>query len=345
VKANGAPLISVIIVNWNGRKWLKQCLDSLLAQTYKAYEIILVDNASTDGSAGFVRKHYPNVKLIENDTNDGFAGGNNLGYKHVKGSYILLLNNDTAVEPDFLTEFLKAFDQIPNLGSVQSKLVLMKESSKLDVAGSYWTSSTFLYHYGYGKDQSADKYNRMLPFFSNKGAAMLISRAAIERVGLFDDDFWCYYEETDLCNRLWLAGYECWYFPQAVTFHAMGGTSLLFNNDYVQFHNFKNKLLSFLKNYQTHTLITVLPIYVSVSIALSFVWLVSGKPRHFLAVYKSFLWNINHLKATLEKRRQIQKLRKVSDKAIFKKVKYDPSLSYYYHLFNNSLDKYEDATH
>lgn len=339
---HSTELISIIIVNWNGRKWLKRCLDSLAAQTYKDYEIIFVDNNSQDGSVKFVKKNYPFVNIVLSSSNLGFAGGNNLGYKHSHGEYVLLLNNDTWVEPGFLSKFRSAFDRIPNLGSVQSKLILMDNPSKLDVVGSYWTNSTHLYHYGLGKDGSLAEYNEPLPVFSNKGASMLISRKAIERVGLFDDDFWCYYEETDLCHRLWLAGYECWYYPDAVAHHALGGTSLQFDNAFIQFHNFKNKLLSFLKNFSLPTLLIVLPIYLMVNIALSFFWLAARKPRHCLALYQSFGWNIGHFGETLRKRKRIQKYRKRTDQQIFRKIRKNPRLAYYQHLLNGTLTDYED---
>lgn len=336
------PLVSIIIVNWNGMKWLKLCLDSLVAQEYKRYEIILVDNASSDDSVSFVKINYPNVRLVIAEENLGFAGGNNLGYQHTQGEYIVLLNNDTWVEPIFLASFLEAFSEIPNLGCVQSKIVLMDSPDSLDLVGSYWTTSTFLYYYGYGKDKDLEGYNQPMPFFSVKGASILLSRRIIDEVGLFDNDFWCYYEETDLCHRLWLAGYECWYYPKAIAHHAVGGTSLSIDNDFVQFHNFKNKLLSFLKNFEISTLLVVLPIYIGVNIILSIYWLLSNKTGNSVALYRSMGWNIRHLSETLRKRQEIQKFRKCKDKHIFGIVKKNPRISYYFRLLNGTLALYED---
>lgn len=336
------PLISIIIVNFNGEKWIKQCLDSLQKQSYSTFEIIFIDNASTDKSVKIVQNNYPYVHLILSKSNLGFAGGNNLGYKYAKGEYILLLNTDTWVEADFLSRFIMAFDQIPNLGSVQSKLVLMNSPSKLDVVGSYWTSSTFLYHFGGEKDATLALYNKAMPFFSNKGASMLLKKSILDELGFFDEDFWCYYEETDLCHRLWVAGYETWYYPYPVAHHAMGATSLMFDNSFIQFHNYKNKLLSFIKNFELSTLVIILPIYLSVSFALSIYWLLAKKWRHSFAIYKSIAWNIKHFPSTLKKRHHIQSIRKVSDKDIFKIVKKNPRLTYYIHLLSGTLRLYED---
>lgn len=336
------PLISIIIVNWNGRKWLEKCLDSLYQQTYKDFEIIFVDNASTDDSVHLVRKLYPEVIIVQNKHNDGFAGGNNKGFGYSNGKYILLLNNDTWVEESYLENFVKAFEKIPQAGCIQSKILLMDQKDVLDVCGSYWTSSTFLYHYGHGASNALPMYNSPKPFFSNKGASMMIRRTVIEKAGeLFDDDFWCYYEETDFCHRVWLMGYECWYYPKAVAHHANGGTSLNFQNDFIHFHNFKNKLLSFLKNFETTTLIRVIPMYLFLNGGLSLYWLFCGKKRHFTAFYKALWWNIVHFRKTIYKRKIVQSLRVKCDHDIFKKVKKNPRIIYYYHLLNG-VKKYEE---
>ena len=334
-------LISIIIVSWNGKKWLKKCFDSLSKQTYKNFEIIFVDNGSIDDSIKFVKKNYPKTIIIQSKINLGFAGGNNLGFKHTKGEYVLLLNNDILATKDYLKNLVEAFEKIPKLGSVQSKMILMNEPDKLDVCGTYWTDSSFLYHYGVGKNQSEKKYNRVMPFFSNKGASMMVKRGVIDKVGFLDNDFWSYYEETDLCNRIWLAGYECWYYPKAVMYHAVGGTTVTFSNSFIQFHNFKNKLLSFLKNFEFATLVKIIPTFLFLNILLSIFWLFQGKIKHFFALYQAFWWNIVHFRKTLEKRRVVQGFRIKKDKEIFDAVKKNPKLSYYYYLLNG-LEKYEE---
>jgi len=335
-------LISIIIVNYNGRKWLKDCLESLEKQTYKKFEIILVDNASSDNSVAYVKKHFPKVTIVQNKSNRGFAGGNNDGLKAAKGDYILLLNNDTWSPPDFLEDFIKAFDEYPKAGCVQSKMVLLKDTSKLDLVGSYWTNSSFLYYYGFGKDADLPQYNKAMPFFTNKGASVMIPRKVIDKIGLFDDDFWLYYEETDFCHRVWLAGYECWYWPKAIVHHAGGGTSIHFDNSLIQFHNFKNKLMSFLKNFESINLVTIVPIYIILNIGISFIWLFQGKTKHFFTLYQSIWWNIVHFNKTMEKRINVQKLRKKSDTQIFRITKKNPRFNYYYYLLKGQVEKYQD---
>jgi GT2 family glycosyltransferase len=334
--------VSVIIVNWNGRRWLQDCLTSLRKQDHKNLEVIFVDNASADDSVQFVEENFPAIKVVQTHSNLGFAGGNNAGYKFATGEFIFLLNNDTILPSNLISGLVKAFDELPKAGLIQPKIRLMRDNKLLDACGAYWTSTAFLYHYGIQKDASLAIYNKPLKFFSIKGAAVMIKREVIEKVGFFDGDFWCYYEETDLCHRAWLRGYESWYYPKVEIQHAMGGTSLTFGNDYIQFHNFKNKLLSILKNFNSFGLLRWIPIYIALNVLLSLFWLFSGKFRHFLALYKAMWWNLIHLPQTVTKRRSIQSTRVLSDRQIYAATKKNPRLNYYYCLLIGKLGQYRD---
>jgi GT2 family glycosyltransferase len=340
---NPISLVSIIIVNYNGKKWLQKCLDSLFEQTYTNFEIILVDNNSSDDSIEFLRSNYSDtrLKIIEHKENSGFAGGNNVGFKYARGEYIILLNNDTWVEKNYIINFITAFDEIPNLGCAQSKILLMDTPEKIDSAGSFWTKSTFLYHYGFFKNTNDKKYNVNYKVFSTKGASVIYRKDILDKVGLFDDKFWCYYEETDLNHRLWLAGYESWYYPGAICYHANGGTSLTFDNETIQFHNFKNKIRSFLKNFELITLIWVIPMHLLIITFLGIIWTLQGKFKYTQALAKAIMWNISVLGETYHLRKKIQKQRKLNDKKVFNMVEKNPRLSYYKALFTD-LKQYED---
>lgn len=335
------PKISIIIVNYNGKKWLNDCLSSIEKQTYTNYEVIFVDNNSFDGSVEYVRKHFSNTKIIENKKNLGFAGGNNAGYKASNGEILLFLNNDTYFDKDFLKEYVKVFDD-EKVAIAQSKLVLTDENT-IDSCGSFWTDTTFMYYYGNGKNASLDKYNKKFKVFSIKGASFMVRREVIERIGLFDEDFWNYYEETDFCHRAWIAGYQSWYCPNAVCYHAQGGTSLSFPNDYIQYHNFKNKLASFIKNFEVINLIKFIPIFLIFNVFIGFYWLAKGKWKHTLSLYKAFFWNIKNIKNLTQKRKNVQNLRRVSDNTYLEKVTVNPSIKYYYYLLTMNMGKYQDA--
>lgn len=334
--------VSVIIVNYNGKQWLEQCINSVQDQDYKNFEILLIDNASEDDSAKNVERKYRDVVIYKNNENVGFAGGCNTGMKHATGKYLLLLNTDAVLESNFLTEMMKAFEENQKLAIAQSKIVYMDDHNKIDTCGSFWTNTSLLYHYGNSKDARNSQYNKAFPVFSVKGVAVLIKRSIAENIGLFDDDFWCYYEETDFCQRAWLSGYEVWYWPKSVVYHAGGGTSLSFPNDFVQFHNFKNKLLSFLKNFELSSLFVILPTFLIMNVVLSLYWLLMGKHKHTLSLYKAILWNIQNLKKTIHKRKQVQKLRTVKDNNYYTRVKKNPKLSYYKQLLSMRFEEYKD---
>lgn len=334
--------ISIIIVNFNGKKWLDGCLTSLSKQTYINYEIILVDNASTDDSVKFVKVKFPKVKVVVNTKNIGFAGGNNRGYKEALGDYILLLNNDVKVDKVFLAKFLESFRKNPAASIVQSKIVEMSDPGIIDSCGSYWTDSSLLYYIGNGKNADAEKYNRSFRIFSTKGASMMIKRDVIEKIGLFNDYFWNYYEETDFCHRAWISGFECWYSPEATCYHANGGTSLTFKNDFIQFHNFKNKLTSFVTNFEVKKLIFIIPTFLTVNLLLSAYWVLMGKFGHSLSLIMALVWNVKYFRKILKSRKTIQKLRMKKDDEYLKIVKRNPTLRYYYFLLKDNLGLYFD---
>jgi hypothetical protein len=334
-------MVSIVIVNYNGLKWLKDCFDSIEQQNYKDIQIIMVDNDSKDESVDFVLKNYPQVEIVYSKSNLGFAGGNNLAIEHIKGEYVILLNNDTKVEKNTIGNLVKALDNNKKIGSVQAKLVLMNEPEKLDICGAFWTGSTFLYYYGCFKNKNLEIYNKPMKVFSNKGAAQMIRKSIIDKIGLFDDDFWSYYEETDFCHRVWISGSECWYEPSAVVYHANGGTSLNFKNEFVQFHNYKNKLMSFIKNFDKIELIMIIPKYIFMTIMISFIYFLQGKFKMGLAIYKSYIWNIVNLKSNLGKRKTIQNFRERDDKSILKDIQRNPRWKYYLYLFTG-LEKYVD---
>lgn len=335
-------LVSVVTLNYNGLPFLKDYFDTLNKQTYKNFEVIFVDNGSTDESISYAKKRFPKIKLVANKTNLAIAKGNNIGIKEAKGDYIWLLNNDIKADKNYLSDFLEGFEKIPQASILQSKIVIMDKPKIIDSSGSSWTDSGFIYHYGNQKKESKKIYNYPLPFFSCKSASMMIKREVIDKIGMYDDYYWGYYEETDHCHRAWIAGFETWYWPKAKIFHKFGGTTLLFDNDFKQYHNFKNKFSSFLVNFQIWYLIYLLPLFLIENILLSIGWVASGKYKSALSLYKAIWWDITHMDYILKRREIVQKTRKLSDIQIFRRVRRNPRLSYYYHLFTTDLSKYED---
>lgn len=316
---NNKPLVSVIIINWNGGEVFKDCLKSLSKIDYKNWELIVVDNGSTDGSDKLVESGEWRVgsKLIHNNKNAGFAKANNQGIEFTKGKYILLLNNDTKVEPDFLSKLVGRMENDNSLGVIQPKIFLMDKKGYLDNAGSFLTWIGFLDHWGFMQKDGLE-FNQEKEIFSAKGACMLIRKKIIDKVGLFDEDFFSYFEESDFCWRVHLLGYKVIFYPQARIYHKVGFTIKRLNVLDINFHYYKNRVCSLIKNLDGKNLFIILPLHLVISFGISGIFLLMMQPRNALMVISSLFWNLCNLSQTLKKRKIIQKMRLVKDKDFFK---------------------------
>lgn len=321
------PLVSIIIVNFNQKLLTLDCLESLDKVTYPNFEIILVDNNSSDGSTAEITKRYSSLKIVQNPTNAGFTGGNNVGLTVAKGDCILLLNNDTRVTPDFIQPLVEDMQHDEKLGIVQSKLKVMDNPTLLDSVVSFQTITGFLYHRGY-LDKDKAEYQKFLYSFSAKGACILIRREVL-KMGLFDNSYFAYFEETDLCWRVWLMGYKVGFEPNSVVYHKMGATSSRMSRSFMHYHSFKNRLRTIIKNSSFGTLLWMLPIHIIICICIGLYFALIGETEGSRSIYKALWWNVTNLRDTLILRKKIQTLRKVSDKAIFSQLLYNPSLSFY----------------
>ncbi|MDO8659799.1 MAG: glycosyltransferase family 2 protein [Candidatus Parcubacteria bacterium] len=338
--------VSIVILNWNGKKFLKNCLDSLTQLTYSQIEIIVVDNNSSDGSQEFVKKNYKKVILIGNKENYGFAKGNNIGFKASTGDYILILNNDTIVTSNFLSPLIRDFENDPKIVCLQPQIRLSKNRQLLDGVGAFLTFTGFLYHFGYLKNRMQPKYNKRMKIFSAKGACMLLRRKAIEKVGLFDEDFFIFFEETDLCFRLWLAGYSVVYEPESVIYH-LGGGDTTSSNSYQDekrlYMSIRNMFCCYLKNFGIYNLLTVMPVFIFTQIVLCFYYLITLRLNLVKVIIKAYYWNISNLPSTIKKRNNVQKnIRKVSDYGLNKYIFHNPRISYYNYLLIGKLKEYKE---
>ena len=330
---NTSPLVSIIIVNWNGLHWLKGLLPSLSSVTYKNVEWIIVDNASEDGSREWVKKQYPKAKLLENSENLGFSHANNLGYKKAKGDYILFLNNDTKVKPDCIAELLKPFAADRMIGGVQSKIILMDDHSRLDSIGAFLTPTGFLFHNNLGgKDKP--EFDHQIDLYTAKGAAMMFRKDVLKKVEvdgwIFDPMYFAYFEESDLCHRIWLAGYRIVYAYKAIIYHKMGATSNTLMSSRIQFNSYKNRINSYIKNFGLVNLMLILPFHIALCHVLILVFLLKGNPSWSLAIEKAIWWNMLHLPQTLHNRSIVQThIRKQSDSGFFRRIMKFPKVSYY----------------
>ncbi len=336
------PLVSIIIVNWNGKVLLEDCLSSLLKISYENKEVIFVDNASTDDSLKYAKKMYPGMKIIQNSKNLGYAQGHEEALQKAKGKLVLLLSTDTIVKENTLSAMVSAIYKEKNIGAVMPKLLMYPNVDLIDSIGSFFVRSGVSYHYGREKDSKLPIYNKKMEVYSAKGACLLFRKDVLKKTGLFDKDYFAYFEETDLCHRIWLAGYKVIYTPDTEVYHKGAGTSKKIARAYIQFHSFKNRLMTYLKNLSTANLIKVLPLTLLVYQAIFLLFLFTGKFRIAFAIQAAIIWNFLNIGKTLKKRKYVQtRIRKIKDSEFLPKVTRSVRPSYYYYMFKG-LDLYND---
>jgi len=217
-------LVSIIILNFNGKKFLKDCFESLKKQTYQYFEIILVDNGSTDNSVEFIKNNFPEVKIIANKENLGFAQANNQGFKITKGKYFVTLNNDTKTDKKWLENLVSVAEIDEKIGMVASKILSLKNPTLIDSVGINLSLNGM--SRGRGRlEKDKGQYDKIEEIFMPSACAALYRKKMLEEIGFFDDKFFAYCEDTDLGLRGRLAGWKAFLSPQAVVYHYYSGTA------------------------------------------------------------------------------------------------------------------------
>ncbi len=249
------PLISVVIVNYNGKKYLGDCLDSLFCEKTPSFEVILIDNASRDGSVEWVRQNFPAVKIVIQKSNLGFAQGTNAGIREAAGSFIFTLNNDTRVTPGCMDELLKPMVQDPLVGMCASKMLLLDgriNSTGICISrsGAAWDRGIF--------EEDHGQYDHKEEVFGACAGAALYRKTMLDQIGLFDEDFFLFMEDVDLAFRAQLAGWKCIYVPDARIIHKHGGTAGV-NSDLSVYYGNRNVVWTVFKNFPVTVLLTSLP--------------------------------------------------------------------------------------
>jgi GT2 family glycosyltransferase len=303
--------LSVVIPTARAGDDLERCLRSLREQEYAELEVVVVDNGSPGVSA-------PGAQVIRNEENLGFVGACNQGIDATRGELVLLLNDDTVVEPGALQALVEALARHPRWGACQAKLLLMDDPTRLDTAGSFLTSTGFLVHRG--AFEPADRFEVSDEIFAAKGAALLVRRSALDDAGTFDPAFFAYFEETDLCWRLWLTGWEVGFAADARVLHALGRTASALPSAFVQFHSFKNRIRTLLKNLGPTRALWMVPWHLVLCVALACWYALRGRPRLAWAILRAIGWNAVLLPDTLRERRRVQRARRVSDGALMPRV-------------------------
>lgn len=305
--------VSVLVLNYNGAKFIQACLDSIVAQVYPVLEVIVIDNASTDDSAAMVRDGWPDVTLLEAGANLGFAGGMNLGIKRSRGELVLLLNPDVVLDPDFLKEMVEAIDSDPRVGSVSGKVYKLvdKKARILDTTGHVIFRNRLFTDRGDG-EVDVGQYDKVEEIFGACAGTGLYRRGMLEDIKIgdeyFDESFFLFLEDTDLNWRAQLRGWKCLYTPRAVAWHYRGGIAER-KTKLVERHNYKNRYMMIIKNDSGLSFVKNLHHFVLTDTLKSAALLWRCPPA------LTGLWDVwRNLPALVGKRRIIQRNRTVDQK-------------------------------
>lgn len=249
--------ISIIIPNYNGINYIENCLHALERQTYKSFEIIVIDNASTDGSYEIINNYSCLTKVIQLDKNYGFSKAVNEGIKRADGDYIVLLNNDTEVDKDWLLELVKCIEDDDKIFSCSSMMIRADEREKIDDAGDEY--NIFGWSHKRGEGTSIKKYNTNRMVFSSCGGASIYRKKIFDEIGYFDENFFAYMEDVDLSYRARINGYKNVYCSKAIVYHIGSATSGSKYNSFKVKLSARNNIYTVYKNMPLIQLIINLP--------------------------------------------------------------------------------------
>ena len=312
------PSVSTVVLNYNGLRFLADCFRSLEQLEYPRdrLEVIMVDNGSTDGSVTYVRETHPWVRVIENEANLGFAGGNDVGLETARGEYVATLNNDTRVEPTWLGELVSAAESDPGVGMCASKMLFMSRPNMinstgicLDRAGIAWDRR--------GGEPDVEEPDQPVGVFGPCAGAALYRRVMLEEIGGFDEDLFMYLEDVDLAWRAQLAGWRCLYVPQARVYHVASATSgegSAFKNTLLG----RNKVWTIIKNYPCPYLLLYLPLILFFDLSAVLYALLWQRDASALRGRIAALGRLRHF---LGKRREVQSRRVISPREMLSRMK------------------------
>lgn len=328
--------VSAVIVNWNGKRHLDECLGSLARQSYPDLEIIMVDNASSDGSVEFVRENFPQVTVIENETNTGFSGGNNIGIARSTGKYLFLLNNDTVVDEGCISELVRVIEEKgESCIGVFPKVNFHDEPMFINSYGAVWN---WKYYWRDNRMGLLDlgQYREPQEVFGSIFPALLVKRDAFLNIGMFDEYFFSYGEDFDICYRANLMGYKFFLSPGARVLHKFRASSGEKNDPmWSHYYFLRNYIIVFLKNYQLFNLLTHLPKiiwrYLISQVIIAVKYKNKGGVKLVFKVARDIFLELPDI---LQKRKWIQARRRKPDKEIWDYSSVEDCNIFYY---NNAI--------
>ena len=306
------PRVAVVILNWNGINYLKQFLPSICASTYPNLDIIIGDNASTDDSVLFVRDNFPQVKIIINEQNYGFAGGYNKILSQLDHDYFILLNSDVEVEPNWIQPVISLMESDSKIAAAQPKILSQVNKHSFEYAGA---AGGFIDDFGYpfcrgrlfdALELDKGQYNESSEVFWASGAAFFIKKSNWLEMNGLDEDFFAHMEEIDLCWRLKNEGYKIMYCADSQVYHVGGGT-LQAESPFKTYLNFRNNLVLLQKNLPAKRAAFIIFIRFWLDFITLIKFLFDGKPKNALAISKAHIYFVKNIFKNIPKAREIQK--------------------------------------
>lgn len=292
------PSVAIVILNWNGKNFLERFLPSVLADDFPGADVIIADNGSTDDSVDFLQQHYPQLRIIRNNRNEGFAKGYNIALKQVVSDYYVLLNNDVEVTKGWIKPVIDLMENDPGIAACQPKLLSYNNKRVFEYAGASGGWLDFLaYPFMRGRifedcEEDNGQYDDAVPCFWASGAALFVRASVYHQLGGLDEYFFAHQEEIDLCWRIQLAGHKVYVQPSSVVYH-VGGGSLPKGNSRKVFLNFRNNIIMLAKNSTSLDALWKVPVRIFLDALSAWRGLFSGDNRYFFAIMKAhfhFFW-------------------------------------------------------
>lgn len=299
--------VSIIIVSYNSREDLGECIPSLVGQDYSDFEVIVVDNNSADETVSFVEKNYPSIKVIRNKENYGPAKGYNIGITASRGKYVVLLNPDTVVEKAWLPELVRVMEADEGIAACQSRVLLYNKPDTINTEGNDVNYLGFTWCRNYGKKNTDD--GGIQETLGLSVCSAILRRNVLEEVGLFDEDFFMYLDDTDLGLRMQLLGYKVVCSARSIVYHKykfLPGKRKLY---YLE----RNRLLVLLKVYRTKVLLKVLPVFLFMEMGLLAISILQG---WFKEKIESYVWIIRRWRLVKAKRKSIRREKRFTDRIL-----------------------------
>ncbi len=317
--------VSIVIVTYNGLSFLKKCLPTIKKQTYKNIEVVVVDNNSQDGTENFLKNNWPNIRVVKNSINNGFAKANNQGAQIAKGTFLFFLNNDTELFPNTVSKLVNAYRPTSILTAFQIPTRNKKLSGRCG-------AGLDLFGYPFTKDENHQKTK----LFYADGAALFLKREDFMKIGMFDEKLFMFQEDVDLSWRAQIMGFKIVPCKDAKLYHFYGGTALIEVNkskQYVssyfrRYLNERNVLRNLLKNYSFPLVIFIVLIFLTFHFFEIIFFILLRNIKVVKCYLASYWWNIKNIKDTFKLRSEVQNNRVVSDWKLLKKMYWSYSKIY-----------------